>query len=162
MRSIILLPVLAAGRAAFQSHRFSGHDLSLGASEYSVDASSVSSHPPPLMLRRLRLHFLFMGVDQLPHLGLWKVFFQYARSDAWTAWVHCVNKTSCEDSVKRHGMQQQFTMVDTVRSQYCDDLVSPAVQLLRSALHSSDTAGVSESGDVDKYVLVSDTTLPLL
>lgn len=100
------------------------------------------------------LNFIFLANNSVPHLSLWSKFFRQAQGTHWRAWLHCVNSTACEQSL---GDKHPFQLVPTVPSTYCVDLVRPMVHVLRKALATYK----AKSSVVEKYIFVSDTTLPL-
>lgn len=67
--------------------------------------------------------------------------------------MHCTDHSVCDLQLSTKN-PLGVTLVDTVPTEYCRDLVSPMVQLLSVALKDSDSPR-------DKFVFVSDTTLPV-
>lgn len=102
----------------------------------------------------LHLHFLFMAMDAVHHADIWRTFFEQAPAGSWHAWVHCKFPKLCEQQFEREQVSV-FQIVPTVYSAWCRDLVSPMLQLLRSAL------AAPASGSLEKFLFVSDVTLPL-
>eukprot|EP00928_Gymnodinium_smaydae_P099643 TRINITY_DN9566_c0_g1_i1.p1 TRINITY_DN9566_c0_g1~~TRINITY_DN9566_c0_g1_i1.p1 ORF type:complete len:439 (+),score=84.91 TRINITY_DN9566_c0_g1_i1:204-1520(+) len=103
------------------------------------------------------VHFLFLVNGSLPHAALWRRFFARAPAGTWRAWVHCADAQACRDS----GVAAELpglTVVPTVPSSYCTDLVTPTVQLLKSALASRTEVA---HGALEKFALVSDSTVPV-
>jgi len=103
-----------------------------------------------------RIYFLFMLMNCLHNIEIWKRFFAEAPSGAWRAWVHCKNLVSCRDS----GLFQElpeFKVVDQVPSIRCKDLVSVEAQLLKAALQES----VASNSVIQKFVLLSESALPV-
>jgi len=99
------------------------------------------------------IYFLFMATQELPTEQLWVNFFASAKKGPeYSAFVHCVNSTLCESSIVN---KDTFTLIPTVRSEWCFDLVSPMDALLDAALSS----GKGSKGD--KFVFVSDSTVPV-
>jgi len=104
------------------------------------------------------IHFLFLVTGALPHAGIWKMFFAEAPRNSWRAYVHCKDPDACA----RSGLPlelPEIRRVATVPSWYCHDLVSPMSQLLSVALSESPANG--QGGKVEKFVFVSDSTLPV-
>jgi len=99
------------------------------------------------------LNFLFMAQGDLPLGELWYGFFQDAPPDGWRAFLHCSEPQSCNAKATQ-SVFPGLRMVQTVQSSYCQDLVSPMVQLLKESL----AAG---AGPNDKFIFVSDSTVPL-
>lgn len=102
-----------------------------------------------------RIHFLFLQRDTFSFPRIWSHFFQQAPQGTAKVWVHCFAHCHAEDP--NLSMIPDVHLVPTVPSEHCKDLVSPMVQLARRAL-SSDPA---PAGWVEKFVYVSDTTLPI-
>lgn len=100
---------------------------------------------------------MFMVDDHVPHAALWSRFFAGAPADSWRALVHCQNAQSCRE----HGVHELpgFEMVATVPTWYCHDLVTAMAQLLRAAL--SINSGAASPGSREKFVFLSDSTLPI-
>jgi len=92
-----------------------------------------------------------MAVDKISNLNIWQSFFSSAQPDMYRAFVHCKDP-SCAAQVAG----SYLTLVPTVPSYYCTDLVSPMNQLLSFALASDPT----HSHPNDKFAFVSDSTLP--
>eukprot|EP00927_Polykrikos_kofoidii_P064465 TRINITY_DN5969_c0_g1_i1.p1 TRINITY_DN5969_c0_g1~~TRINITY_DN5969_c0_g1_i1.p1 ORF type:complete len:474 (-),score=59.57 TRINITY_DN5969_c0_g1_i1:51-1412(-) len=107
--------------------------------------SATSSFRPP------RIYFLFLAVDKVSNLDIWRYFFAQAPSNQYRAFVHCKNP-SCVLQVTG----SPLVTVPTVPSFYCTDLVSPMQQLLSVAL-SSDVDG---GNPLDKFAFISDSSLP--
>lgn len=101
-----------------------------------------------------KLFFLFMAKDRLPNEEIWLRFFSAGRHGTdYAAWVHCQDGQGCREQIRSRGI---FQIIPTVASEWCVDLVSPMDALLAAAL-SSDIGGSS----YDKFVFVSDTTVPI-
>jgi len=98
-----------------------------------------------------KVYFLFLAMDKISNLGIWKSFFNGASPDMYRVLVHCKFREPCVQQL--HG--SPFELVSTVPSYYCTDLVSPMNQLLNMALQ--DAYG---SHPNDKFAFVSDSTLP--
>lgn len=100
-----------------------------------------------------KVFFLFLAVNSIDRPDLWARFFSHAPPNHYRAFIHCKYYTSCmlEKTLRRLA---GATLVDTVPSSYCHDLVSPMVQLLRSAILESASAN-------DKFVFLSESTLPV-
>jgi len=113
-----------------------------------VDASGAESGSGTV-------NFLFLLNNGLPHLPIWEQFFAGADRSTSALWAHCANYSACanDTGLKKLGIQ----LVPTVPSERCVDLVSPEVQLMKHALRRSGSFATGR----DKFVLLSDTTLPL-
>lgn len=98
-----------------------------------------------------KVYFLFMAIDKISNLQVWKNFFAQAPPLQYRAMVHCKSQQPCVQMLQG----SIFEMVPTVSSFYCTDLVSPMNQLLAMALRR-DGAG----NPMDKFAFVSDSTLP--
>lgn len=99
------------------------------------------------------LHFLFLLRKQLPHPLVWNSFFKEAPAGSWMVWAHCSHGCVQEDL---ENAVPSVTIVPTVPSEYCTDLVTPMAQLTKHALKEKAPHGVLE-----KYIFLSDTTLPM-
>jgi len=118
-----------------------------------VTLDSTSAPTPP---SNPVLHFLFLAIDDVPHAELWRNFFVAAPAGSWSVWLHCRNRSACNAGRFIRELPQT-NLVPTVPAKYCADLVSPEVQLLRYALN-----GTAEFAHArDKFLVVSDSTLPL-
>lgn len=120
----------------------------------SKESNSSWSFPIPIPMSstpsKPRAYFLFMVGDDIPNAELWRAFFANAGEEEWSAYVHC--KSGCSPSVmaKLPGAHA----VDMVKTYYCHDLVTAMVQLLRFSIKDG-------GHDNDKFVFVSDSTLPV-
>jgi hypothetical protein len=103
----------------------------------------------PLMMPKV--YFLFLAMDKISNLGIWKSFFSSAPSDMYRVYVHCKFREPCEQQLQG----SVFQLVPTVPSYYCTDLVSPMSQLLNIALQDTHVNHPN-----DKFAFVSDSTLP--
>lgn len=101
------------------------------------------------------LNFLFMLRDSLPHPEVWKTFFGNAPAGSWRGWAHCTQIEGCRNDKVLESLAVR--VVPTVPSRWCDDLVTAQVSLIRQALTDSQGA----PGVPEKFVLLSDTTLPI-
>lgn len=108
-------------------------------------AVNLVSYRPP------RLYFLFLAVDKVSNLELWKTFFLGASAGQFLAFVHC-KLPSCQQQVFGSPLQ----VVPTVPGYYCTDLVSPMQQMINQALQDQD----GPANNNDKFIFISDSTLP--
>jgi len=106
-------------------------------------------------VRTGKLYFLFLLKDGLPHADVWAEFFKGSSSANLGLYAHCQNSQACQQSGDFGSLG--ITLVPTVPSKWCVDLVTPTWQLLRKALQAD--AGAAQVPR--KYVFVSDTSLPL-
>jgi len=113
---------------------------------------SNSTYTSGKQYRAPHVYFLFLAVDKISNLAVWKAFFANAPSDQYRAYVHC-KLPQCQQQVQGSALQ----VVPTVSSYYCTDLVSPMHQLVAHALTAD--AG-TPSHYADKFVYISDSTLP--
>jgi len=97
------------------------------------------------------VHFLFLAVGKVNNIDVWKTFFASAHPDQFRAFVHC-KTPECHVSVTG----SPLVPIPMVASYYCADLVTPMNQLLSEALR----AGGPSQNPADKFVFVSDSTLP--
>lgn len=98
-----------------------------------------------------KVHFLFLAVDKVSNLGVWRSFFMHAPLELYRAFVHC-KLPSCAAQVYGSPLQ----LVPTVPSYYCTDLVSPMNQLLNFALKADE----HHSHPNDRFAFISDSSLP--
>jgi len=101
--------------------------------------------------RQPRVYFLFLAVDKVSNLDVWRAFFANAPAEQYRAFIHC-KFPACNQFVAG----SPLVAVPTVPSYYCTDLVSPMNQLLATAL-ATDAAMPNPQ---DKFAFVSDSTLP--
>lgn len=95
-----------------------------------------------------------MAEGGLPNLPIWSRFFAQAREGVdYEAWLHCQDLPLCRESLP--DTNGTFRIINTVESHWCTDLVSPMNALLTAAL------GVGRGNRHDKFVFVSDTTVPV-
>jgi len=102
------------------------------------------------------VHFMFLVNSSVQHVRLWRQFFAKAPRSSWRAWVHCTDLAAC----RRNGLFEELpglVQVPTVPTAYCTDLVTAAVELLKNAL----AARAAPLGAIEKFALVSDSTLPV-
>jgi len=118
-------------------------------------ADALRGPPPPAQSSHGAINFLFMLRDSLPHADVWTAFFAGAPPSSWRAWAHCSSFDACQAdrALRTLGVK----VVATVPSRWCDDLVTAQAHLMRAAL--SDTS--EHPGIVEKFVLLSDSTLPI-
>lgn len=120
----------------------------------STPAPGPSVQPPENQQRRGILHFLFMLSNGLPHQEIWRRFFEDAPRGSYSVWAHCAGSCNMQFLLEALPL---LHVVPTVQSAYCADLVTPMTQLLKNALaNSPDTPGY-----IQKFLFVSDTTLPI-
>mmetsp|Transcript_17732 Transcript_17732/g.31651 ORF Transcript_17732/g.31651 Transcript_17732/m.31651 type:complete len:399 (+) Transcript_17732:81-1277(+) len=128
--------------------RTSRNATATGSSQLKVraqqNATSKATRPP-------KVYFLFLAVDKVSNLGVWKSFFGQAPPSQYMAYVHC-KLPACTSMVSG----SPLIPVPTVPSYYCTDLVSPMNQLLAYALSNDG----SSTNPADKFAFVSDSTLP--
>lgn len=98
-----------------------------------------------------KVYFLFLAVGKISNFGLWEEFFSRESKNQYRAFVHC-KEPSCKMQVSGSVLKG----IPTVPSYYCTDLVSPMNSLLSHALESS----ADDAHPQDKFVFVSDSTLP--
>lgn len=109
-----------------------------------------NSHPARASPRVFLLFLVKDGIGSAEH---WRSFLDGAPAPSWRVLVHCKHPSACRSSPS-FKLLPEITMVETVNSWYCHDLVSAMVQLLREA---TSEAGTPE----DKFVFISDSTLPV-
>eukprot|EP00747_Dinoflagellata_sp_TGD_P185501 gnl/TRDRNA2_/TRDRNA2_42079_c0_seq1.p1 gnl/TRDRNA2_/TRDRNA2_42079_c0~~gnl/TRDRNA2_/TRDRNA2_42079_c0_seq1.p1 ORF type:complete len:455 (-),score=50.06 gnl/TRDRNA2_/TRDRNA2_42079_c0_seq1:147-1511(-) len=110
--------------------------------------SSTKSNSTASWMTQPKVYFLFLAIDKISNLNVWNSFFENAPWHKYQALVHCKVPQSCEQNLDG----TVFKLVPTVESSYCTDLVSPMNRLLYHALQ--------DAADGDKFVFISDSTLP--
>lgn len=95
-----------------------------------------------------KLFFLFLTFSGLDRMRFyWQRFFQDADPNIYRTVMHCKSDRRCT------GLDN-MTVVDTVPTSYCHDLVSAQVQLLNAALLQSESPR-------DKFIFLSESTIPV-
>mmetsp|Transcript_90389 Transcript_90389/g.252615 ORF Transcript_90389/g.252615 Transcript_90389/m.252615 type:complete len:476 (-) Transcript_90389:206-1633(-) len=140
--------VAASGRHPAESR---GSNLRHGRAEVAEDISPVSAEGLPNI--RPQIFLLFLVYEKIHNVDVWDRFLDGGvKGSDYTALVHCKSEAKCRDSIKSH----RFEIIPSVTTRYCLDLVSGMNQLLKVALQLS---GVGSTND--KFVFLSDTTLPV-
>jgi len=111
---------------------------------------------PSMPAQHMHLHFLMLAMYEVPHLEIWHAFFNSGTPGSFSAWVHCKDADKCRVGLEQSGVAT-FKLVPSVYSAWCTDLVSPMLQLLRFALAQQ----ISPAGADEKFIFLSDVTLPL-
>jgi len=106
---------------------------------------------------KARVHVLMMGMDIIPHTEIWKAFFHGAPRESYSFLIHCKDEARCRDLVDTSGLSDFAEVVPSAYSAWCDDLVSPMLQLLKYALAKEPSPGYP----VDKFAFVSTEHLPM-
>lgn len=84
-------------------------------------------------------------------------FFADAPQQQWRALVHCQDANGCNYNSGFLKSLPNFKVLATVPSWYCHDLVTAMTHLLRSALELH----AAPAGETEKFVFISDSTLPV-
>lgn len=101
-----------------------------------------------------QLFFLFLVYVKINNEAVWDRFFASAvRGVDYQALVHCKSEASCRSNIRS---LHRFEIIPSVETQYCFDLVSGTNALLKAALLRS-----GAGSPLDKFVFVSDSTLPV-
>uniref|UniRef100_A0A7S1WVZ6 Uncharacterized protein n=1 Tax=Alexandrium catenella TaxID=2925 RepID=A0A7S1WVZ6_ALECA len=104
-----------------------------------------------------KIFFLMLADRYIEWEDIWVSFFSSAsgggRGVTFEAFLHCQNHAACLENVQR---QDLFTIIPTVESRYCGNLVSPMVALLSAAVGSAETASPG-----DAFAFVSGNSLPV-
>ena len=104
------------------------------------------------------IHYLFQVYEKINNEGVWAAYFKQGHqvqnasstlfeNPSYSVFIHCKDRASAGCTAPT---QFNATLVTSVPSSYCTDLVSPMVQLLRSAQL------VAKAGD--HFVFVSDSS----
>jgi len=100
---------------------------------------------------------MFELKDHLQHPGIWGRFFEDALQGSYMAWAHCTDHHACE---RDHMLKLlKFRLVPTVFSQRGADLINPYVQMIKHALDQ--TQHLAGAGVMEKFIVISDSTLPV-
>lgn len=111
-------------------------------------AAAVAPEGAAAAVAAPQLFFLFLTKAGVQRGDLWQAFFQGAPSGSYHVFVHCMTQSLCDSTPLK------ATQVQTVRTVYCDDLVSAMVQLLKESMLQSFSTR-------DKFAFVSESTLPV-
>lgn len=144
-RSRSSLRVLVQARSAVQqpdvARRATGSFVNSSNQGHPGEIHASAAHQP-------RLFFLFLTRSSVGNGDLWQAFFDGIDKRLYSSFVHCQDEVHCDAN------SVSASKVSSVPTVYCDDLVSAMVQLLRAATKDS-------SSPNDKFIFLSDTTLPL-
>jgi len=106
---------------------------------------------------RARVHVLMMGMDGIPHPEIWKAFFQPEPEQSYSFYIHCKDEWKCKDDIDKHRLSSFARVVPTVFNAWCDDLLSPMLQLLKYALAEPSASNYA----IEKFAFVSTEHLPV-
>mmetsp|Transcript_95792 Transcript_95792/g.254373 ORF Transcript_95792/g.254373 Transcript_95792/m.254373 type:complete len:383 (-) Transcript_95792:200-1348(-) len=148
----LLVSVAVRGAAALRERP--QHDL-LRTNATASGRASAATGGAASGSARGTLNFLFMLRGSLPHADVWLTFFDAAPPGSWRAWAHCTEPELCEEDTLLQLLGVKI--VSVAPTKWCDDLVTAQQHLLDTAL--LDTA--NGSGAAERFVLLSDTTLPI-
>ncbi|CAD7969459.1 unnamed protein product [Amoebophrya sp. A25] len=123
-------------------------------------SSSAASTRPP------KVHYLFLVYNHINNQESWRRYFQNEQDEGraaeqggekgdkvaavetdWQAYIHCKDGYTCQMP------PFEATLIPSVASTYCADLVSPMIALLREALKNAESS--------DQFAFFSDSTLPV-
>lgn len=159
------------GSAYLRSNSHSRHEGDLGGlSTQSIalaNASSSISSPPrswanasyqsleAAARKEPVLVFLFLVYDKINNEEIWDRFFAQATQGLdYRALVHCKFPDACRNNIKS---QHRYLIIPSVETKYCSDLVSGMNALLQSGL----TYTLRNAKPDDKFIFISDSTLPV-
>lgn len=95
-----------------------------------------------------------MVYEKINNEEIWSRFFSQAvQCVEYNAFVHCKSEAQCRENIRS---QHVFTIIPSVETSYCVDLVGGMNALILSAISSGGTARPN-----DKFVFLSDSTLPV-
>jgi len=102
-----------------------------------------------------KVFFLFMVYGRINNQVVWERFLAggYGKGIDYQALVHCKTESECRLNIRSH----LFEIIPSVSTQYCIDLVGGMNALLHAALLR---AGPVQN-EYDKFVFLSDSTLPV-
>lgn len=109
------------------------------------------------MLRPGVVHFMFELKDHLQHPGIWGKFFSQAMQGSYMAWAHCTDYHACENDYMMKKVKVR--LVPQVFSVRGADLINPFAHMIRLAL--KETRHLAERGVPEKFLVISDATLPV-
>eukprot|EP00403_Amphidinium_massartii_P014302 CAMPEP_0178423756 /NCGR_PEP_ID=MMETSP0689_2-20121128/27851_1 /TAXON_ID=160604 /ORGANISM="Amphidinium massartii, Strain CS-259" /LENGTH=471 /DNA_ID=CAMNT_0020045357 /DNA_START=96 /DNA_END=1511 /DNA_ORIENTATION=+ len=115
-------------------------------SSHSMVAHSASEATP-------QVFFLLQTLSGVDRPELWEAFFQGVDPKHYRILMHCKFHGMCDFKLGTDN-PLGIELVDTVPTEYCTDLVSGMVQLVRNALPLS-------ASPKDKFVFLSESTLPV-
>jgi len=100
------------------------------------------------------LFFLFLTSAGIQRQDIWASFFEDATLQTpYRTFVHCTDWKTCDAEIQVDN-PLNATLVGTVPTFYCKDLVTAMTQLLKAATLES-------TSPHDKFVFLSDSTLPV-
>lgn len=157
------------------------HSIKPVASRATIRHLRRLEHSNEVKPRKPRVHFLFMAVDRIQRLDIWQRFFKGASPDEFSILLHCKSPHLCQAQLRAAGGGEAWSKVpivikDPAPTAYCTDLVSAENRLLEEALKVSgtpiagepvsflaanDTLDSGNPAQHDKFVLLSDSTLPV-
>eukprot|EP00929_Paragymnodinium_shiwhaense_P108978 TRINITY_DN75324_c0_g1_i1.p1 TRINITY_DN75324_c0_g1~~TRINITY_DN75324_c0_g1_i1.p1 ORF type:complete len:526 (+),score=110.93 TRINITY_DN75324_c0_g1_i1:182-1759(+) len=117
--------------------------------------------PPPQMIPspigKPQLFFLFLVYVKINNEEIWNRFFSAAVHGVdFRAFVHCKSEASCRENIKG---QHFYEIIPSVETAYCSNLVGGMNALVRAAI--SKTAALGTAHAMDKFIFISDSTLPV-
>jgi hypothetical protein len=125
----------------------SSQALHLSAHNRSVQKQSETDKP--------QLIFLFLVYDKINNEEIWDRFFASAQQGTdYTALVHCKSESGCKTNIKS---QARYQIIPSVETKYCSDLVSGMNALIQSGVNAGGRAPRPD----DKFIFVSDSTVPV-
>eukprot|EP00927_Polykrikos_kofoidii_P004068 TRINITY_DN11614_c0_g1_i1.p1 TRINITY_DN11614_c0_g1~~TRINITY_DN11614_c0_g1_i1.p1 ORF type:complete len:428 (-),score=42.77 TRINITY_DN11614_c0_g1_i1:171-1454(-) len=113
------------------------------------------SHKRSSSKPKVKIHFLFVLYTELANIPLWDWFFKQAPEGCCSAWAICKHRSDCVKS----GVDDipWVTLIDSVKSEYCTDVVSPEHALFEAALNDISAS----EGKKHKFVLLCGHSLPV-
>lgn len=108
-------------------------------------------------LRPTLLHFMFELKDMLIHPGIWGEYFDSAQPGTLMAWAHCTDYHACKNDYNLQLLNVR--LVPTTWSVRGADLMTPFVHMMRIAMQ--ETKHLADSGVMEKFLVISDSTLPV-
>jgi len=124
------------------------------------DNSQLAPPPPaqaPVTTVKPQLFFLFLVYVKINNEEVWNRFFSAAvHGIDFRALVHCKSEASCRENILA---QHHYEIIPSVETGYCSNLVNGMNALLRAAIDKSAVVGTGSA--FDKFVFISDSTLPV-
>lgn len=177
-------PSLRASRARGMSHvqANSRAGRARGVSQTQVSARARQGRTRP------RVHFLFLMVDHLQRADIWNRFFAGVPHELYRVFWHCKDVEKCRTHLAAQGsggdnFVRPHIIDPPMPTQYCTDLVSAENRLLETALATSGWSAIQrrsrgklgsllargngqradseDARSLDKFIFVSDSTLPV-
>lgn len=143
----------SAGAQQVQAQQVPGQPAAAGGALPAPMHVAVAS-PTSVAVPKPRLFFLFLVYDKINNEDIWNRFFATAvQGFDYRAFVHCKTDGACAPNIQQTG---RYEIISSVETTYCFNLVGGMNALIAAALEKG-----GGSHPNDKFILVSDSTLPV-